>query len=149
MAELVFFKDSSPLSKRTTYQFSVPKYPETTTDGSFYEPQATRIQNMKKSASSSNQGIYDFYDDEIKGNDVSRYHDQVMNRLNTSETVLGRKPGLTAEEVMSVMSRTVESVEDNSKKQSKADRKKEVEKLEQIENAKTIVKAISQDSAEE
>lgn len=149
MSDLVFFENTSPISKKCDYKFVVPKYPETTTDGSFYEPQATRIQNMKKSASSSNQGLYDFYDDEIKGNGAERYRSQVLNRLDNSVTPLGRKPGMTTEEVMSIMNRTEENIKQTSKDAEKDAKKKADSKAELLQDAKDIANAFNSESSEE
>ena len=57
---LVHFKDNSQISERVEVpKFELPKYPESTTDPTYYEPTATRIANMKRSAGAF-QGLYDF-----------------------------------------------------------------------------------------
>ena len=45
------------------YKFKLPFFGESKTDQSFYEPNASRISNMKKSASGLSTGVYDFDQD--------------------------------------------------------------------------------------
>lgn len=79
------YKDTSPISEQVEYEYVQPKYGSSTTDPTYYEPTATRIANMRKSASSG-KSLYDFQEGENV--DVSEF-----------TTMFGRKPYMTNEEV--------------------------------------------------
>lgn len=62
---MFYYKDTQQITELDTYKYEPPKYDKSTTDPTYYEPQATRIANMKKSASAM-QGIFDYSGEEAK-----------------------------------------------------------------------------------
>lgn len=103
---MIFYKSTDQITDVCDYVFSLPEYGPSTTDPSYYEPQSTRIANMRRSASSVSEGVYDFSDDPHSA-DIDRYHVPV-----------GRKPGITFEEVFAMQERNIQRIKANNKKVS-------------------------------
>lgn len=111
------------------YQYEPPIYGESNTDISYYEPNSTRIANMKKSASGLSTGAYDF--DEKSEVEIEDVH-----------SPLGRKPGMTFEEISQIQTRTEMSIKSQSK-QAEKDMKDSDELVKQnIKQAVDIANAI-------
>lgn len=117
-------------NKKCDYRFELPIFGESNTDISYYEPQASRIANMKKTASGLSTGVYDFEKNpgrEIKDN----FH-----------VPLGRKLGMTFEEVSQLETRNNSSIKnqaDNSEKLKKELKEKSAERVaEAVEMSKAI-----------
>lgn len=125
-------KDNEPYE----YHFKLPEFGPSNTDISYYEPNASRIANMKKTASGLSTGVYDFEQNpgrEIKDN----FH-----------VPLGRKLGLTFEEVSQLETRnnaSIKSQADNSEKLKKELKEKSAER---VAEAVEMSKAISQSNNE-
>lgn len=71
------------------YKYESPIYGESNTDISYYEPNSSRISNMRKTASGLSTGVYDF-DENSK---VS---------IEDAHSPIGRKPGMTFEEISQI-----------------------------------------------
>lgn len=133
----IFYENTEQISKLSTYKFCLPKYPESTTDPSYYEPSASRIANMYRSARQY-QGLYDYTD---KGNDS--YKEELRNAsINPT-----RKPGMTLEEVSQLESSVTNQIDKDIKKSKelikneKEDTEKSSKNLRDLSSA--IVDAIS------
>lgn len=106
---LRYYKGSNQIpGESDEYKFILPTYGKSTTDPTFYEPTATRIANMKKSAGAKLQGIYDFNESiETKGKTKEQIHRMVVERAE-KEMKSGQvdlrfsKHGLTAEEISQI-----------------------------------------------
>lgn len=122
-----YYNNTEQISEIVTekpYKFKLPKFGKTTTDITYYEPSATRIANMRNSASSA-PNLYDFTGDKIPDvSDVS--------------VMIGRKPYFTQEEMSQIETKTTQSV----KSQSKAAKKAESDKKEDISNTIDILESI-------
>ena len=123
-----------------------PKYGKSTTDPTYYEPAATRIANMKKSAGVQLEGIYDFYEK----SDVEKFNEQnfYKNIRNAAVDPMFVK-GLTREEVSQVVNQIsdqAQKVVDNKQSEikSKTERIKE-----NIETSKVVAKAIENNNKSE
>lgn len=101
---MTFYKTCDQITETCDYRFSLPEYGKSTTDPSYFEPQASRIANMRNSASSASEGVYDFEDDPASS-DIDRYHVPV-----------GRKPGITFEEVFAMQEQNIQRIKANNKK---------------------------------
>lgn len=113
------------------YKFKLPFFGESNTDISYYEPQASRIANMKKTASGLSTGVYDFEENpgrEIKDN----FH-----------VPLGRKPGLTFEEVSQLETRNNASIKSQADNSEKLKKELKEQSAERVAEAVEISKAIS------
>lgn len=119
-------KDNEPLD----YKFELPIFGESNTDISYYEPNASRIANMKKTASGLSTGVYDF--DKNPGKEITE----------GVHVPFGRKMGLTFEEVSqleTINNQSIKNQADNSEK-LKEEVKKQSEK--NIKEAVEIANAI-------
>ena len=128
------FKDTNQMSELDTYEFKLPKYPESTTDPTYYEPTATRIANMRKSASSM-KSIYDF-----EGDDAKQFNDseKALKKLSTVQVDPRFNNTLTREEVSQVVNNLGDQAE-----QIVSDKKAEKKRLKDVVNeAVTVQKVI-------
>lgn len=117
------------------YQYEPPIYGESNTDISYYEPNSTRIANMKKSASGLSTGVYDFDENsKVKIEDV--------------HSPLGRKPGMTFEEISQIQTRTESSIKSQAKKAEKELNDMDEVSKKNIKEAVTIANAIEQSRSE-
>lgn len=67
------FSNTDQISERCEpIKFELPKFGNSTTDPTYYEPSATRIANMKKASGMKLEGIYDFYSKD----DVSKFNEE-------------------------------------------------------------------------
>lgn len=156
---LTFYEDCNQISKlkKKPYEFKLPVFGESRTDPSFYEPTATRIANMRRSASAG-VALYDY--------DGSRFADIAANPNLTSEQKLAeyanrldvttkkhfmepaRQLGVTREEISQIQNETASKVDSKievAKKESKDifDRKQEIADM-----AKIAKSAISEGSGD-
>lgn len=106
---MIFYKNTEQISEKIDYEFKLPKYGKSTTDPTFYEPSATRIANMRKSAAAG-KSLYDF-----DGSDLPKIKNKKTGQLepdwskqdiSKSRIVPGRKPGMTREEISQAMNDT-------------------------------------------
>lgn len=124
-----FYKNTEQISELVDYEFKLPKYPPSTTDPTFYEPTATRIANMRKSASSG-KSLYDFENGENP--DISKV-----------STMFGRKPYMTQEEVAHQATQNKLRIENDIENYDK----NELEEQKSIEQIKKINKAVKADKS--
>lgn len=113
------------------YEFKPPKYGESNTDVSFYEPQSSRIANMRKSASGLSTGVYDFEADE-------------KIELEKVQAPIGRKPGMTFEEISQVATMNAQNIQQQSKDAENSEKAAKAAKEEAISTAKAASQAISE-----
>ena len=81
----IHYKNNSQFSEmiKNPTKFELPKYGPSTTDPTYYEPQATRIANMRKSAQSF-EGLYDFTGNlDIKGKSKEEIFAAAEKRTST------------------------------------------------------------------
>ena len=116
-------------SKEVDYNFKLPKFGESNTDQSYYEPQSSRIANMYKSASGLSTGAYDF--DEDHKIDLDKDH-----------VPFGRKQGLTFEEVSQVQTRNAASIKSQANNAEKDMAAQKAAKQDAINQAVEMSKAI-------
>ena len=107
------------------YEYKPPIYGESNTDISYYEPNETRIANMRKTASGLSSGVYDF-DENSK---VS---------IEDAFSPIGRKPGLTFEEVSQMQTDNNARMKATSDKATDADSKAKENIKEAVEMSKAI-----------
>lgn len=121
-----YYKNTEQISEIVTekpYKFILPKFGKTTTDITYYEPSATRIANMRKSAASV-PNLYDFTGENVPDvSDVS--------------VMIGRKPYFTQEEMSQIETNIIQNV----KSESKAAKKNEDDKKAEIENTISIIES--------
>lgn len=139
MKSIYCFKDTSQVSKKSSYSFELPVYPASTTDPTYYEPTATRITNMRKSASSM-KTLYDFEGDEASQFIAKNKDDEarVLKKLPKSRVDPRFNSNLTREEISQVANDLGADVQ-NMVDDKKAKQKKE---LDNIKEALTINKVI-------
>ena len=77
------YANTEQISKKADYKYIQPKYDKSTTDPTYYEPAATRIANMRRSAGVQYEGIYDFYEK----SDVEKF-----NEKNCSQNISKASP---------------------------------------------------------
>lgn len=128
--------------------FELPKYGPSTTDPTYYEPTATRIANMKRSAGAF-QGLYDFTGS-LEGKTSEDKADNALKQLSSASVdVRYSKHGLTKEEVSQItMEKSLEAdsmIKD--KKQAKKDNSESLKK--ELEVAEAVASKLSEkDSAD-
>lgn len=112
------------------YKYEAPVYGESNTDISYYEPNSTRIANMRKAASGLSTGVYDF--DEGKAPDIE---DCVVP--------IGRKPGMTFEEISQIQTINAQRIKSQSKKIEADEAAEKATKEAQVQTAVDMSKAIT------
>ena len=142
---MIYFKNTEQISELTTYKHENPTYGKSTTDPTYYEPAATRIANMKKSAGVQLEGIYDFYTKD----DVSKFNEKnfAKNIKNASPDPMFQK-GLTREEVSQITTSYENQVESMIDKKKKKSDSKQERISEAIETSKAIENTIQDNSTE-
>lgn len=118
------------------YKYEPPIYGESNTDISYYEPQSTRIANMKRSASGLSTGAYDF-DENSKV------------KIEDAHVPLGRKPGMTFEEISQIQTRTESSIKSQAKNAEKELNDMDEVSKKNIKEAVAIANAIDNRGTEE
>lgn len=132
---MTHFESIGQVSTLMKYEYKQPKYGKTTTDPTYYEPAATRIANMRKSAQSG-KSLYDFEYDKDKKFTPKELLDQSDNMRITP----GRKPGLTQEEISQNLKETQSEV-----KKMSDDKKAEQEAFEHdVKYTKKTLEALSE-----
>lgn len=120
------------------YEYKAPVYGESNTDISYYEPNASRIANMRKAANAAVTGLYDFDQSKAKIPDIE---DCVVP--------FGRAQGLTFEEVSQAEKIVSKRVKDEADK-IEADTKEAMEQSKKnVKEAVEMAKAISGSKTEE
>lgn len=109
--------------------FKLPKFGKSTTDPTYYEPMATAIQNMRNSADGSGQSLYDFATG-TKTPDVSY-----------TVPMLGRKPGLTIEEVSQINNINNSNIQEDINKDKENKKNKEKQNQDAVELSQAIEEA--------
>ena len=146
----IHYENNSQFSKmiKNPKKFTLPKYGPSTTDPTYYEPQGTRIANMRKSAQSL-ESLYDFTGSlDTKGKTKEQIFAEAekrgMSELSSSVVdVRFSKHGLTREEISQVtMEKSLEadSMIKNKKSEKEEDSKQNKKEL---ESAKAIAKEIA------
>lgn len=129
----IFYENTEQISNLSNYEFNLPKYPESTTDPSYYEPTASRIANMYRAARQF-QGLYDYTD---KGNDS--YKEELRNAsINPT-----RKPGMTLEEVSQFESSVVSQIDSDVKKSKEQIKKEKEDSEKSSKNLKDLSVAVA------
>lgn len=119
------------------YKFDPPIYGESNTDISYYEPNASRIANMKKTASGLSTGVYDF--EKNPGRDIPE----------GVQVPFGRKQGLTFEEVSQLETRNNQSIKNQADNSEKLKKQLKEQSDKNIKEAVEIANAIDNRSSEE
>lgn len=139
---MIRFKDTTQLS--TSYECKphvYPKYGLSTTDPTFYEPTASRIANMKKSASAM-QGIFD-YKGKIDGKNQDEIRDKSLKQLESSVVdVRYSKNGLTREEISQITMEKSLEVDRLVKNKAKEKADNFVELKKELETAEAVSKVL-------
>lgn len=132
---MTHFKTTGQVSEQFDYKYEPPKYGKSTTDPTYYEPAATRIANMRKSAQSG-KSLYDFeYDKDKKFTPK-----ELLDQSDSMRITPGRKPGLTQEEISQHMKDTQSEV-----KKMSDDKKAEKEAFEDnVKFTKKTLEALSE-----
>lgn len=124
-------------NEQTDYKYKAPVYGESNTDVSYYEPNATRIANMYRSASSASKGVYDFNDG--KDRDIK---DCVVP--------IGRAPGMTFEEISQIQTNNNNRIKMQARKIEEADKDADAIAKKNLREAVAMANAIQNpDSIEE
>lgn len=124
-------------NEEVSYKYKGPIYGPSNTDPSYYEPQATRIANMYRSASAASNGVYDF-DDGSKAPDI-----------NDCVVPVGRKPGLTFEEVSQMQTINERNIKAQAKQAEQELNDSDELSKKNIKEAVAMANAIKNGSAEE
>lgn len=139
---LTFYEDTNQISKlsKNPYEFKLPTFGESRTDPTFYEPTATRIANMRKSASSG-VALYD-YEGDFKRSDIEK---------QTREHVLepARNIGITREELSQIVNITAKDIDEkiDSTKEEMKDKIAEKQRIKEM--AKTVRETVDSGSESE
>lgn len=120
-------------AKEINYVFTLPKFGESNTDQSYYEPQSSRIANMKKAANAAAIGSYDFP------------KDKKFNIEKTSIPI-GRKLGILPEEISQIETLNNQSIKSENEKDKKAAKDKKEYQDNSKDLAVEMAKAISESS---
>lgn len=135
------FKDTKQMSELTTYEFKLPKYGKSTTDPTYYEPSATRIANMRKSAAAG-KSLYDFTGEEFA--DEEGNIDWSKQNISNVHITPGRKPGMTQEEI----SQNLNDAQNELETKVFARQEEEAQTQADIKKAKTIIKSANENGTE-
>lgn len=129
------YADTSQISKLVEAKpFVLPKFGESRTDPTYYEPTATRIANMRKSASSG-VALYD-YEGDFSKSDIKK---------QTREHFLepAREIGITREELSQIQNTAVRAVDEKIETAKKDKQSKDSAKAESLQLAKEMASAVS------
>lgn len=129
------YSDTSQISKLVEAKaFVLPRFGESRTDPSYYEPSASRIANMRKSASSG-VALYD-YEGEFSKSDIKK-----QTREHFMEPA--REIGITREELSQIQNTTVRAINEKVEVAKKDKKAKDSAKADSLELAKEMVSAVS------
>lgn len=131
MAKIYLDSLDARIAKEVDYKFIPPIYGESNTDQSYYEPQSSRIANMKKAASAAAIGSYDF----PKGKKID---------LEDTAIPVGRKLGILPEEISQLETLNNQSIKNADEKDKKAAKEKKEYQDNSKELAVEMAKAISE-----
>lgn len=143
---MIFYKNTEQISEPIEYEFKLPKYGKSTTDPTFYEPSATRIANMRKSAAAG-KSLYDFDGSDlpkIKNKNGQLEPDWSKQNISKARIVPGRKPGLTQEEISQAMNDTQFELEASVEKRNK----EALQDQKDIKKAQETLKSLSTQEAD-
>lgn len=135
---LTFYVDTNQISKleKKGFQFKLPTFGESRTDPSYYEPSATRIANMRKSASSG-VALYD-YEGEFSKSDIKK-----QTREHFMEPA--REIGITREELSQIQTDAA-SVVDSKVEAAKKENADLIDRKREIADMAKIAKSAINDS---
>ena len=119
------------VAKEIDYKFELPIFGKSNTDQSYYEPQSSRIANMKKAANAAAIGSYDF----PKGKKID---------LEDTAIPIGRKLGILPEEISQLETLNNQSIKNADEKDKKAAKEKKEYQDNSKELAVQMAKAISE-----
>lgn len=145
MSEIFFV---SPNQTSLSYEgepHKYPKYGKSTTDPTYYEPAATRIANMKKSAGMQLEGIYDYYSKD----DVSKFNEANFDKnIRAAQYDPRFNNNLTREEISQVVSNLSDKADTMIDKKKTAAKDKTDRINEQLEISNMIQENIESKSTE-
>lgn len=135
---LTFYQDTNQISKLVNkYEFKLPTFGESRTDPTYYEPTATRIANMRRSASSG-VALFD-YEGDFSRSDIQR-----QTREHFMEPA--REIGITREELSQIQTETSYKVE-TKLDEAKKEKQNTIDKQREIADMAKIAKsAMNEDS---
>lgn len=129
------YSDTSQISKLVKAKpFVLPRFGESRTDPTYYEPTATRIANMRKSASSG-VALYD-YEGEFSKSDIKK-----QTREHFMEPA--REIGITREELSQIQNTTAREVDEKIEVAKKDKQSKDTAKADSLALAKEMITAVS------
>lgn len=136
---LTFYEDTNQISKLTKkpYEFKLPTFGESRTDPTFYEPTATRIANMRKSASSG-VALYD-YEGDFSRSDIAK-----QTREHFIEPA--REIGITREEISQIQNEAASKIDEQLSVAKEERRDRIAEKQRIADMAKIAKTAINENS---
>lgn len=135
----------------STYEFKIPDFGESNTDQSYYEPTASAIANMRRSASSDIIGTFDFDLPLPKGSDGKVDIKKASKQLDT-EISIARKvaqlrlKGSTFEELSQLETEARDSLNDTVEKEQKRQKSKQDQVRDAISMAKAVDKSRESDN---
>lgn len=157
---LTFYEDTNQISslKKKPYKFKLPTFGESRTDPSYYEPTATRIANMRRSASTG-VALYDYdgseFSDIANNSKLSKEQKiaEYAKRLDVSTKKHfiepARQIGITREEISQVQNDTARKIDDKIV-EAKKDSLNTIEERQRVSELAKIAKgAITGDSSGE
>lgn len=142
----MFYKNTEQISEKTDYKFELPKYGKSTTDPTYYEPSATRIANMRKSATSG-KSLYDFTGEDLP-KDKNGNPDWSKQDITKARITPGRKPGMTREEISQNLTDLTSKFK-NEVEKNQAEKEAEQKQIEQAKNIKKSLQEATNSEASE
>lgn len=109
--------------------FVLPKFGESTTDPTYYEPMATAIANMRNSAQGSGKSLYDFE----AGSEVPDIENVIP--------MIGRKPGMTQEEISQISTQNMQNIKSDIEADKENKKQKQKQQEEAVELSQALDKA--------
>lgn len=129
------YADTSQISKLVKAKpFVLPKFGESRTDPTYYEPTATRIANMRKSATSG-VALYDYEGDFSKSDIKKQTRDHFMEPA--------REIGITREELSQIQNTAARSVDEKIDSAKKDKQSKDSAKADSLQLAKEMASVVT------
>lgn len=135
----------------STYEFVCLDFGESNTDQSYYEPTASAIANMQRSATPDIVGTFDF-DSPLPRNaenkiDVNKATKQIVSEMKKSEKVVNlRSKGSTFEEISQLETDARNEVDSEIEKTSKRQKSKDEMIIDAISMSKAVEKSKESDN---